>query len=357
MEIVNLRLPAEKTRLIPIYIKKNLFREIPVFLKGKKLGFEYLILTDEKVKKLYGLKLIEGMKKASLKTLLISLPPSEKTKNLDTAKKVLEQMASSGLKRDSCIITLGGGVIGDLGGFIASIFMRGINLVHIPTTLLSMIDSSLGSKTGVDLQTGKNLVGTFYDPKAIFIDPLFLRSLPSSEFRNGLSEMIKHAVIASPSLFRNLEKVAKKLRPEETNLLEKLISENIRIKKKVIEADPSEDIGLVSAKKMSRMFLNYGHTIGHALEKVTNYEIPHGEAVSIGMCLENVIAVKKGFLKVETALRIKNLLKTLGLSTSLPSSLSLREIDRALKADKKIVGGKIYFALPAKIGEMRLFAL
>lgn len=354
-----IRFKGEGPISVPVFVKKNLLFEIPPFLKMKKFGFEYVIITDEKVKKLFGLKLFETCKKAGLKISLLSVPPGEKTKNLNVVKGILEKMASTGLKRDGCVLGLGGGVIGDLAGFVASIYMRGIAFIHIPTTLLAMIDSGLGGKTGVDLGAGKNLVGTFHQPRAILVDPVVLTSLSQSEFRNGLAEMVKHAVVASPQLFLTLEKFHGKILNKEPALLEKLIEENIRIKKRVVEVDPLESMKktTLAPRSVSRMFLNYGHTIGHAIEKVTNYEISHGEAVSIGMCMENIMAVKKGFLKPETALRIRELLKILGLPTKLPASVSLQSLDRALRSDKKMVGGKIYFALPTKIGKMKLFAL
>lgn len=365
MTSLTIRLKGESQTSIPITIKKNLLKNIPNILKSKKIGFSYVIITDEKVKKLFGLKLFEALKKAGFKASLISVPPGEKTKNLNAARGVLEKMAGAGLKRDGGVIALGGGVIGDLAGFVSSVFMRGIRLIHIPTTLLAMIDSSLGGKTGVDLEAGKNLVGTFYQPRAIFIDPGVLPELPMSEFRNGLAEMVKHAVIASPRLFSMMEKFHGRITGRNPALLEKLIVENIGIKKRIVEADQKENMSLVAAGRLdrsasaqsSRMFLNYGHTIGHAIEKVTNYEIPHGEAVSIGMCMENIIAVKKGFLNAETALRIREILKTLGLPTRLPGNIPLKAIDRALRADKKTIGGKIYFALPVRLGKMKLFAL
>lgn len=335
-----------------LFVEEGLFEKIPSLLAKKFPATHYIIITDDQVKKLYGMKLLEGLKKQGLRASLISVPPIETSKNLETVFRLLEKMAEINVKRDAVILALGGGVVGDIAGFTAGIFLRGIRYIHIPTTLLSMVDSSIGGKTGVDLKAGKNLVGLFNHPVAILDDPSLLKTLPGKEIRNGLGEIIKHAVIANPQLFSILERLNLPFSSLKPDILNKIIIQNIKIKSKIVMADSQESFETVKqGKKASRMLVNYGHTIGHGIEKVMNYQIPHGEAVAIGMALENIIAVKKKLLSIKHAERILKLIKKFGLPSKLPNEVSLKALDRAIKADKKVVGGKLYFALPVKIGK------
>lgn len=347
-----MRLKKSASLTYPIYVGSGLFKKIPDLLKKDGLCKKAILITDDNVKKLFGKELLDNFKKSGIKSALISIPAGESSKCWGTISGICGKMAEIKAKRDSCVIALGGGVVGDIAGFAASIYMRGIPFVQIPTTLLGMIDSSVGGKTGIDLQQGKNLVGTFYHPKIIIIDPELIKNLPHKELQSGYAEIIKHAVIASKKMFldiaKNLSKIASPA------FLERIIAQNIKIKAKIVQSDEDENI---AAKSHSRMVLNYGHTIGHAIEKLENYTIPHGQAISIGMVLENRMAVNKKILKEKEALMIKNLLSALGLRTKLPDHISFKAIEKAVLADKKIIGGKLMFALPRRIGKVEVVAI
>ena len=248
-------------------------------------------------------------------------------------------MVEKNFDRDSCVIALGGGVVGDIAGFVASIYMRGIPVIQIPTTLLAMIDSSIGGKTGVNLATGKNLIGTFHKPLEIFIDPYFLKTLPVKHIRNGLGEAIKCGVIGSKTLFNFIDRNLDKILKTDQKILKRLIESCVKIKIEIVEKDEKE--------KNLRQILNYGHTFGHAVEKQSNYTLVHGFAISLGMVLVNRIAVEKNILKQQDSDCIKNLLKKAGLPVYTMHKPTLKDI----KNDKKKHGNTINFILPTRIGE------
>lgn len=330
----------------PIVIKKGIFEQIPEDLVKRKFGNRYCIITDSKVKKLYGNKLLKNLQKARIKAGIISFPHGENSKSWEMAEKIGTKMIELGMNRHDCVIALGGGTTGDLAGFVSSVFMRGIPFIQIPTTLLSMVDSSIGGKTGVNLRIAKNMLGTFHQPKKVYIDTTLLETLPIKEMRNGLAEVIKCGAIQSKRLFRILEKKVDKILQFDHKALNRIIKSACIIKKEVIEDDETE--------KGWRMILNYGHTYGHALEKASHYQIPHGEAVAIGICLENEIALRKVILKKKDALRIKNLLEKAGLPVQKPKNITMRRLKEIIKYDKKAVGGKIKLVVPDKIGRVRM---
>jgi 3-dehydroquinate synthase len=286
----------------------------------------YCIITDKNVYKFYGKFFNE------FKTIIQE--PGEKLKTLSNIEKTAEKLTKLGLDRRSCLIAIGGGVIGDFTGFLASIYMRGIPYIQVPTTLLAMVDSSIGGKTGVNLKTGKNLIGTFYQPVLTLTNPETLKTLPVKELKNGIAESIKHACIKSESLFEFLEKNHKKILAKDPATLNKLIVQSAAIKKKITEEDEYE--------KNIRMLLNYGHTIGHAIEQASNYKISHGEAVSIGIHQVNLLS------KSPATKRIEKLLKLYGLPTETNSNK--REIEKLMKTDKKKIGEKLRFIIVKKIG-------
>lgn len=345
-----------------IIIQNGSFEKIPHLVRG--LGERFAILTDSHLKKL-GEELCGKMRKAGLRTHLLVIPPGEQAKTLGLIEKVCRSLVNAGLKRDSVLLGLGGGVIGDLGGFAASIFMRGIPFVSIPTTTLAMADASIGGKTGVDLPEGKNLVGTFSQPRLVIMDPLLLKTLSEREFRNGLAEIIKHSIIADAIFFRFLRKYMIAILARKPEILKKMILWSVRIKQQIVEKDVREKvapfgrINKVASLRLglSRMLLNYGHTVGHALEVLSDFKLSHGEAVSIGMIAENRVAVGKNLLHEEDAKRILEVLKNCGLPTKIPAEYSPSEIHRALSLDKKNIGGKLYFALPVKIGKAKVIPL
>ncbi len=335
-----------------IIIENGAFKKLSQRIKN--FGKVFAIVTDQNLKNL-GEELLRTLRSAGLKANLLVVPAGEKTKSLTFIEKMASSLAKLGLKRDGILIALGGGVIGDCAGFLASIFMRGVSFISVPTTLLAMGDSSIGGKTGVDLPEGKNMLGTFYDPLMIVMDPLLLKSLPEKEFRSGLAEIVKHGVIADGNFFAFLEKNASGISRRNPSILKKIISRSVAIKLRIVGSDRKESLRKKSG--VSRMLLNYGHTVGHALEQLSHYEISHGEAISMGMVAENRVAVGKGLLKEKDAVRITALLKTFHLPTKFPKEFSASAIKRAMSIDKKHVDEKLHFALPVRIGKAKIVTL
>jgi 3-dehydroquinate synthase len=261
--------------------------------------------------------------------------------------RLTDQMLGKGYGRDSAIIALGGGVVGDLGGFVAATFMRGIPVVQVPTTLVAMVDASIGGKTAVDTFAGKNLVGAFHPPAAVLIDPQLLATLPLRELRAGFAEIIKHGVIADePYLFQVASSASDLLAPggSMSDRMVSLIVRSVEIKADIVSRDERED-GL-------RKVLNFGHTIGHAVEMVSGYSLLHGEAVAIGMALESRLAELLGLAQTGTAATVIRTLQAAGLPTDLPKDFGREAVIQAMKSDKKGRSGKTMFALPLRIGAM-----
>jgi len=254
-------------------------------------------------------------------------------------------MVEKSFDRSSVVIALGGGVVGDIAGLIASTFMRGIPIIQIPTTLLSMIDSSIGGKTGVNLEHGKNLFGTFHPPIAVFIDPYLLKTLAQKHLKNGLAEAIKYGVVKSPKLFNFIEKNLTKILKLDYKILEKLIKDCVKIKTEIARKDPTE--------KGLRMILNYGHTFGHAIERLSSYTLLHGFAISLGMVLANQKAVKLELLSLANSARIKNLLK----KADLPVYIMHKPTSKDIIHDKKTANNTIAFILPKCIGKVIILPL
>ncbi len=301
-----------------------------------------IIVTDENIAKLHLAKIELALRASGVESNSIIIPAGEQYKNLQTVSLLWKTFLEKGLDRKSTVIALGGGVIGDLSGFSASTYMRGINWVGIPTTLLSMVDASLGGKTGFDLPEGKNLIGSFYPPKLVLADPSFLLTLPDSELISGMAEVVKHGIISDPELFslcgRGLGWVK--------NNLEKVVKRAMAVKIKVIEEDPYE--------KGIRAALNLGHTVGHAVELVSKFKLRHGEAIAIGMVVEAKYAARVGLAGKGTAEAIEESLSALGLPIRIPKNLPHDEIIRAMRMDKKKSGVSIRFALPVEIGRIEL---
>lgn len=329
-----------------IIIESGALKRIAAILKP--LGQSFIIISDSNLEK-QAQDMMKAIQRSKARCGALLAPAGENAKSLEIAGKIAESMMKLGARRDSVLIAFGGGVIGDLAGFTASIFMRGIRFALIPTTLLAMADSGIGGKTGVDLNKAKNVLGTFYTPEIIVIDLNMLKTLPQKQFVIGLAEIVKHGVIASKPLFNYLEKNSSAILKRKPKCLKRIIKDSIRIKLKIVGHDERESIKIT--KNRSRMLLNYGHTVGHALEQLSNFAISHGEAVSIGMVAENRIATGKNMLKEAEARRIASLLKKFGLPVQIPSEYSPAQIKKALSSDKKNIGGKLHFALPVKIGK------
>jgi len=303
------------------------------------------VVTVPPVRRKWGKKLMTSLNAAGLSAELIEMPDGERQKKLATVEVLAEKLIALGAERNAVIIALGGGVVGDVAGMLASIYMRGVSLVQIPTTILAQVDASIGGKTGVNLRAGKNLLGTFHHPLAVLIDPGVLATLPEREFRAGLYESLKCGVIGNPELFHRLEKSKVKQLREDTAELEWVIAESVKLKAEVVSTDERES-GL-------RRVLNFGHTIGHALEAESGYRrFLHGEAVAWGMIAAANISAAVGRLDTETTNQITKSILSFG---SLPRvTADGRKILRLLQSDKKTANGKVHFILPTKIGHVEI---
>jgi len=302
------------------------------------------IVTDRHVASRYLQGILRSLCKAGYDPTPIILPPGERTKTIGTVVKILDVLARHKFERQSLLLALGGGVIGDVTGFAAAIYQRGIPFIQVPTTLVAQVDSSVGGKTGVDHRLGKNLIGAFYQPRAVLIDPLTLRTLPRREWIAGLAEVIKYGIIADEEFFAFLEEeIPALLKLEEKQVLH-AIKRSCEIKAQVVAADERESD--------SRRILNYGHTIGHALESLSGYRgLIHGEAVGIGLVQEADLACHMGLCGREVVERIRNLVQRAGLSEQV-SQPSFPSLWGAMQHDKKVIGGRVIGVWPVRIGEV-----
>lgn len=329
-------------RSYPIFIGEDCFKKAGEYLKDNPIGKKYCIIADDKVADLYGTQLIEQLEKNNLQCQIITFPHGEKNKHLLTVAELASKMAQSGFDRKDAIIALGGGVTGDIAGFLASSYMRGIEFIQVPTTLLAQVDSSVGGKTGVDIPEGKNMVGAFYQPKAVFIDSAVLKTLESQEILGGLAEVIKYGVIRDLDFLKFLEKEREKILALDSDTISQVIYTCCKIKAEVVAEDEKEsDV---------RRILNYGHTIGHAVEGASDFTIIHGLAVSIGMVAVNSIAVELGHMGKDEAEYVFKLLNQYQMPTSIPDELNRDTIKKYLLTDKKTVGGNVFFIFPKGLG-------
>jgi 3-dehydroquinate synthase len=312
-------------------------------IKDVLLPAQCAVISDTNVAPRFGDQLQKSLTAAGYQPKLITVPAGEESKTLEQAGDICEQMLASGLDRESFVIGLGGGMIGDLSGFAAAIFERGIPHVQVPTTLLAMVDSSIGGKTGVNARAGKNLIGACHPPVLVLDDLDVLKTLPRRELNQGFAEIIKHAVIADAEMFRQLEDVD----PDKVDFAP-LIRRNLEIKSRIVEADEHE-------RKGERALLNLGHTIGHAIERASEYrDILHGEAVSFGMAAACEVSMKKVRLPKKDRDRIVDLVRKFGLPTQLPKDFPRDKIFDALKFDKKFSRGEVRFVVTPKIGSAKL---
>lgn len=303
------------------------------------------IISDANVAPLFAERIKRSLTSSEFRPIQITIPAGEKSKTLEQVGVICDRMIAAGLDRKSFVIGLGGGVIGDISGFVAAIYHRGIPHVQIPTTLLAMVDSSIGGKTGVDTRDGKNLIGAFH-PASLVIDDLdVLKTLPRREFNQGFAEIIKHAVVADPKMFRVLQSWdADSGLASGALALQSLIKRNIEIKSRIVAKDERDRTG-------QRALLNFGHTVGHAVERAGNYrKFLHGEAVSLGIVAASAISVKRAGLRTDQRDAIVDVLERFGLPTRLPPKFPRKKIFEALKFDKKFEAGKVRFIVTPRIG-------
>ncbi len=286
-----------------------------------------VVITDSAIDALHGERVHKALEKSGLRIDRIVLPPGEEAKTIDSVLIVAEKLIALGADRQSLLIALGGGVIGDLTGFTASLYMRGIPFVQMPTTLLAQVDSSIGGKTGVDAAGGKNMLGTFHQPWGVFIDTGFLKTLPDAIFRSGFAEAIKYGAIENPALLDDIAKAAAENSLRDSSFLERIIVESCRIKKTIVELDEREG-GL-------RRILNFGHTVGHAIEAASGYKLSHGESVALGMNAATRISQKLYGLPAQDAEKITTAIRAVGLPGTIPVSLATDDILARLSMDKK----------------------
>jgi 3-dehydroquinate synthase len=298
------------------------------------------IIADRNVAPIYADQISNSLASAGHRSILITIPAGEKSKTLEQVGAICDRMIAAGLDRKSFIVGLGGGMIGDISGFVAAIYHRGIPHVQIPTTLLAMVDSSIGGKTGVDTRDGKNLIGAFHQPSLVIDDLHVLKTLPRRQFNQGFAEIIKHAIIADAKMFRTLQSWKAGAAPA----LKRLIERNIQIKSRIVAKDERDRTG-------QRALLNFGHTIGHAIERAGNYrKFLHGEAVSLGIVAACAISVKRADLPPDQRSAIVDLLARFELPTRLPRTFPRKKILDAVKTDKKFETGNVRFIVTPRIG-------
>jgi 3-dehydroquinate synthase len=337
-------------RSYPIYIDRGILVGVGEFIRQAGIGGKVAVVTNPTVASLYLETIIESLREAKLPFARVLVPDGEEHKNLSCVSEIYDHLVCERLDRQSCILALGGGVIGDMAGFVAATYLRGIPYIQVPTTLLAQVDSSVGGKTGVNHQNGKNLIGAFYQPRMVVIDVDVLSSLPRRELIAGLAEVIKYGVIEDADLFTLLEAKLDHVLDLDPDLLIQIISTSCAIKARIVENDERE--------ADYRAVLNFGHTIGHALEAVTGYQrFLHGEAVGIGMAQAAAISFRRGFCNQASFERIRKLIERAGLPVEIPPDVSKDRLIEAMEVDKKSAGGKIKFVICGGLGKTGFHSL
>jgi 3-dehydroquinate synthase len=333
-------------RSYPIYVGAGILERAGELLTRAGLRGKVAIVTNPVVAQLYLDTAHDALNRAGFDVTPVLIPDGEEHKNLQSLASIYDGLIAARLERKSCVFALGGGVIGDLAGLAAATYLRGVPYVQVPTTLLAQVDSSVGGKTGVNHADGKNLIGAFYQPKLVLIDVAVLRSLPKRELVAGLAEVIKYGIIEDPALFSLLEQGVEKIIGLQREMLTRVIATSCAIKARVVEADEREDD--------YRAVLNFGHTVGHALEAATGYrQLLHGEAVGVGMVKAAALSASQGFCDDTTIKRITALIQRAGLPSDMPPAVSPQRLIQAMEIDKKVAGGKIKFIMCERIGKTR----
>ena len=332
-------------RFYDIHVAKGSIRDVGKLVKLAGLArCRVALITDESVGKLHASPLIASLDDAKISHSLHTVPAGESSKSMQIVEALCREMIRACHDRKSFVIALGGGVIGDLAGFVASIFFRGIPLIQIPTTIVSQVDSSVGGKTGVNVAEGKNLVGCFHQPRMVIIDPETLATLPDREFHQGFAEMIKHGAIRDAKMLDDLAS----LDPQSRDIPADLIARNVAIKARIVESDEHETKG-------TRALLNFGHTIGHGIEASVPYgSLLHGEAISLGIRAALLISQRHAGLNADAAAKILDLLKRFSLPLLLPDSIATDTVMEKLSRDKKFSAGSIRFVALSALGDARV---
>jgi len=341
---LTINLPGAPSRVSEVFIGEGTPAELPAMLEARLGNRAAYWIWDERVWGLwreraagYGWPSMESGR-------LILFPASEMNKRLDSLENLARQMVRLGADRQSALVAVGGGVTGDVVGFLASVYMRGIPHFQVPTSLLAQVDSSIGGKTGVDLPEGKNLLGSFHQPQTIWMYPQFLETLPPEEFRQGMAEVIKSAMLGDEALWGDLEKHTEAIKRRDGDVLLRVIGASCAIKAGVVEADERES--------GYRMVLNLGHTVGHAIEKVSDYQVRHGDAVAMGLVAAARLAARLGKLADIEVSRLERLCTAWELPVRIPASFSPESLLSAIQTDKKRMRGTLHFVLPVRIGEV-----
>lgn len=332
-----------------VLIQPHILPQIGRVLQDVGLSGQVAIVTNSIVNELYGRVVLRSLKRCGFSPFLVVIPDGEKAKSMYWLSKILDELVTQRLERQEVVLALGGGVVGDVAGFAASVYLRGVPFVQVPTTLVAQVDSSVGGKTGVNHPIGKNLIGAFYQPRVVVVDPQALQSLPKREWVAGLAEVIKYGMIADPNFFEYLEHHVDGLREQAEDVIPTVIRRCCEIKAEVVGGDERES--------GRRRILNYGHTIGHALETWGRYRTwIHGEAVGIGMVQEAAMAQFLGMCSKELVERQRDLIQDVGLPIAMPS-MTFMDLWGAMQHDKKVVKGQINCVVPTTIGTVQVVPL
>ncbi len=345
MKIVKVSL---KDNAYPIMIGRNILQELAEHLKGLDIGRDAVIVTHPRVRRYHGKALAAGLEKNGFSVKIFEVPEGEGSKSAKVAFALMEEIARYDRLRQIFIVAFGGGVIGDLAGYVAAVYKRGVPYIQVPTTLLAQIDSAIGGKVAIDLPFGKNLVGAFYQPRLVYSDVSVLSSLDKRQIRNGLAEAVKYGVICDPRLFDYIAGYYGKLLDGQSEALETVVLSCSRIKAVVVMDDEKETKGI-------RTILNFGHTIGHAIEAAAGYNYyHHGEAVALGMRVAAEISRELGMLRPDDAVVLNQLLSDIGLPQKINPAVQILDIIRIMQHDKKFKAGGNRFVLARKIGRVEV---
>ena len=325
-------------RSYPIFIGKNILFDRSLFDNVNKKNL--VLITNKKIEKLH----ISKIKNTLLKKNKIIISDGEKYKNQDSITKIYNYLLKNKYSRDSCIVAFGGGVIGDMAGFAAATYQRGINFIQVPTTLLSMVDSSVGGKTGINHPLGKNMIGSFHQPIAVIVDTEILKTLSKRQFNAGMSEVIKYGIIKDKNFFNWIAKNTDKIKAQDSDSIIKIVKRSCEIKAEIVALDEKE--------KNIRALLNLGHTFGHAIENYLGYgKWLHGEAVACGFLIACSVAIQKNTMDISEYNKIKSLLKAFSLPTKLPKNINIERLFEIMSLDKKVKNNKMVYVIPNNIGK------